>query len=198
MAAGKQTGSKDPEQTKTSPEAGSPTKERKDLLLEMVQEEKKSRRAELSQEMVTELKDDDRGEKERLELLDSVLDQREAAEIDQQLAILIENPEEESVEKVKALLFFRDTFPYLFAVLALKNKIDVNSKTEDFLRLVDKTTDAQELALLRAVAFLEKNPELPCSIAYKSKLYPDVRKDSLVLYDAAKEVLDDEKGAGTW
>ncbi|MFA4814561.1 MAG: hypothetical protein WC924_00710 [Candidatus Gracilibacteria bacterium] len=188
----------DPEKAKTSSKVDSPIEERKELFVEMVQKEKKDRRTELSQEMVTELKGDERGEKERLELLNSVLDQREAEEIDRQLAVLTVDPEGESPEKVEALMFFRDTFPYLLAVLALKNKIDPKSKTEEFLALAEKTTDVQELALLRAMAFLEKNSQLPCSIAYKEKLYSDVRKDSLVLYDAAKEVLDEKTGAGTW
>lgn len=196
---GQQTGTgSNPEKPKDSPEVNSPTEERKDLLAEMVLEEKKQRREDLSKEMVAELKEDDRGEKERLELLNTVLDQREAVEIDAKLAVLKDRPEEESPEKVEALMFFRDTFPYLYAVLALKNKIDPKSKTEVFLGLAEKTSDAQELALLRAMAYLETNPDTPAGIAYTTRLYPDVRKDSLALYDAASEVLDEKKGAATW
>jgi hypothetical protein len=200
MADGSRAPITDPEKlagSAPSPEA-SPVTERRDLLAEMVWEEKKDRREALSKEVVDEVKDEGKSEKERLELLSSVLDQKSAEEIRAQLAILQDKPEEASEAKAEALLFFRDTFPYFFAVVALKNKLDPRAEAKSFLDLKGKLVDAQETALLEALVFFEENPALESSKIYHARLLPDIRTDATVLFDAATEVLDEKKGVGTW
>lgn len=187
-----------PEKLESSPEVTSPAVERKNLMEELVVEKTKDKRQALSKELVSEVKEEDKSEKERIDLLCSVLDQKSAEEIDRYTAVLKDKPEESNEAKAEALMFFRDTFPYFFAVLALKNKIDPRSEAKTFLSLKDRVSDAQERALLDALSFFEENPSLESTNVFQTKLLPDVKTDTQVLYDAAKEVLEDDNGAGTW
>lgn len=160
----------------------------------------RGQRAELSKDLMTELGKKAPDEKEKIDLLASILDKQQLDAIQKAVAALKNNPEAVDDAKADALQFLRDTVPYLFSVLALRFDVKQTNTIQAFLDLGDRVTDPEEKALLDGVAFLNANPKLETSRYFTSTFVPEILSDSLAMTAAAQDAIEAVKnpGAVSW
>lgn len=182
------------------PETVSPAAERKNLLETLMAQQAKGQRDILSKDLLKEIEKKGPNEKEKIDLLASVLDKRQMENIHRAVETLKTNPEEIDDAKAEALHFMRETVPYLFSVLAIRFDLKETPSVQTFVDLLPKVTDPEEQELLDGVSFLTSHEGLETSRYFSTNLAPEIMADTKVLSQAARDALDaiKDKSVTTW
>jgi hypothetical protein len=180
--------------------ADSPALERKELLETLMAQQAKGQRDVLSQDLLNEIGKKGPGEKEKIDLLASVLDKQQMENIHRAVETLKTNPEVIDDAKAEALHFMRETVPYLFSVLAIRFDLKEVGTVQSFVNLLPKVSDPEENELLEGVSFLNSHKDLETSRYFSTSLEPEILADTKVLSQAARDAIDatKDKGVMTW
>lgn len=186
------------EKPKAAPSA-SPADQRKELLEKLMAQDSQEKLENLSDELVKELKKEG-AEKEKIDLLASVLDKKQMEEIHKNVEALKIDPERIDDEKAEALRFLRATTPYLFSILAIRFDLKETKDLKSYVGLLPKVTDPEEKELLEGIQFLDSHPELETARYFENNMEPAIFADTKVLTQAARDAIDAVKGEGpmTW